>query len=223
MNQKGGAGKTTLLLHLLITAWLKGAKVSLVDLDPQRSAEKWYAHREARTRKDAPVIVHALVDELSSVLEEARRKKVDLVMIDTPAAIDKTMIYSAAAADLIVVPTRTAQIDIDALEETLQTLKNMHALAKVVVVMNAPRAKDKKGKGGGDEVAVRDLAEKRFGVPVASVVIDDLADLSRSLDAGKGIAEQAPKSAAAKDIAALFKYLEKQPAPGLSRIGRASA
>ena len=46
MNQKGGAGKTTLLLHLLITAWLKGRVVSLIDLDPQRSAEKFYEHRE---------------------------------------------------------------------------------------------------------------------------------------------------------------------------------
>lgn len=208
INQKGGAGKTTLLLHLLITAWRKGRAVSLIDLDPQRSAEKFADHREAKTAKDEPVIVHAVVDELSRVLDVARARGVDLVMIDTPAAIDKTMIYAAAAADLIVIPTRTSQMDIDALEETLTTLRNMHALAKAVVIVNAPRERDKKDKKGKDETAVRDLVERRFAVPLATVVIADQAELSRALDLGKGIAEKAPRSATARAVEELFDWLD---------------
>ena len=60
MNQKGGAGKTTVLLNLMITARAKGRKTTLIDLDPQRSAEKWADLREIRAKKDEPVIVHAV-------------------------------------------------------------------------------------------------------------------------------------------------------------------
>lgn len=210
MNQKGGSGKTTLLLQLLIIAWLRGLVVTLIDLDPQRSAEKWSALREARTNDEEPVVVHAVADELSELLDEARARNVDLVLIDTPAAIDKTMIYAAAAADLIVVPTRTAQVDVDALDDTLTTLRKIHALAKAVVVINAPRAKEKKDKKDKDEASVREIVEKRFAVPIASVVIADMPEVSRSLDVGKGISEKSPRSAAAKDMMALFDWIDRR-------------
>ncbi len=219
MNQKGGAGKTTVLLNLMITARAKGRKTTLIDLDPQRSAEKWADLREIRAKKDEPVIVHALVDELNDILDEARERKLDLVMIDTPAAIDKTMIYAAAAADVIVVPTRTSQLDLDALEETLTTLRNMHALTKAVVVVNAPRTDDKKG---GDIAAVRALAENGFNVPVAGVVLADSGEISRALDAGKGIAEKSRSSAAAKAFATLFDWIDKRGEKPTMRIGRSA-
>lgn len=227
MNQKGGSGKTTLLLHLLISAWLKKKQrrdsVSLIDLDPQRSAEKWSALRVDRIDKEVPVVVDAVVDELRSMLQEARTRGVDILLVDTPAVIDKTMIYAAAAADIILVPTRTSQVDLDALEETLQTLENMRALEKAVVVINAPRSAEKKPKTASDEPAVRALVEGRFRCPLAPVVIGDLAELSRALDSGRGIGEVAPRSAAAQSVDKLLEWLLKRGKLAVSQSGRGAA
>ncbi|MDX2156458.1 MAG: ParA family protein [Hyphomicrobiaceae bacterium] len=216
MNQKGGVGKTTLLLHLLVAAWLREREVCLIDLDPQGSAEQWADVREAKTRSGEPVVEHGMVDRLKDMLKAAEAKGVDLALVDTPGAVDRTMIYAAHAADLIIIPTRTSQLDLHSLEVTLETLEKMHALAKVVVVVNAVRANDK-------AVAVRELVEKRFAVPLVSVALRDRPEFSRSLDVGKGITEKSPKSAAARELEDLFDWLSKRDSRFTDPARRASA
>jgi chromosome partitioning protein len=46
LNPKGGSGKTTLSTHLVRAFHERGAKVLLVDSDPQGSASDWHAARE---------------------------------------------------------------------------------------------------------------------------------------------------------------------------------
>jgi chromosome partitioning protein len=46
VNQKGGAGKTTAALHLAGEWARQGARVTLVDADPQGSALDWSQQRE---------------------------------------------------------------------------------------------------------------------------------------------------------------------------------
>lgn len=195
VSQKGGVGKTTLVLHLSIAAMMAGRAVSVIDLDPQRSAEQWSEHREARVRADEPIIVHGTPTSLDGMLAAARETSTDLVIIDTPPTVDKSLIYAAAAGHLVIVPTRSSVLDQFALKETLEYLKRIGALAKTIVVLNAPSS-DKKGI---EEIAK--VARDGFRVALVETTLEDQVDLAKSLREGKGITEGGRKSKAAKAAA----------------------
>jgi chromosome partitioning protein len=201
LSQKGGSGKSTLILHLAIAAMADGRVTSVIDLDPQKSAEKWSVLREQKTGNEDPVIVHGLPTRLAAMLESA--KDTDLVLIDTPPIIDQTTIFAAAAADLIIVPTRTSILDEQALDDALATLGASHALPKAVVVLNAPGS-DQKARA-----SIINLARKRHRVPVLDAGLQDRLEFRKSLGVGKGVTELMPDSPAAKELAKLYKALCK--------------
>jgi chromosome partitioning protein len=203
VSQKGGSGKSTVILHLAIAATAAGRVASVIDLDPQKSAEKWSAVREVKRKVEDPIIVHGLPNQLASMLDRARETGHELVLIDTPPVIDKTTIFAAAAAGLIIVPTRTSILDEQALDETLSTLRAAQALHKVVVLINAAGA-DLKAKE-----AIKRLARKAHKVPVLSTELEDRLDFRTSLASGRGVTEAAARSDAGKELKRLYEALIK--------------
>lgn len=181
----------------------------LIDADPQRTAHKWSETRESKDGTELPIVIDAIAEGLKDTLRSAREKKFDVVFIDTPGSIDKTMIFAAAASDCLLIPTRTAKADLDSLAETLETLESMRLLDKVIVVVNAPRAKAK-GAGADDDMeAVRKLVVDRFRCVLAPVIVKDLPEISRSLDTGSSIAEDNPTRATGKALEKLFNFVVK--------------
>ena len=201
VSQKGGSGKTTLAINLAIAAQLKGDAVSIIDLDPQRSAEQWAEMRENRTSNEEPTVVHGTPTSLDAMLASARQTSTDLVLIDTPPAVDRSMIYAAAAADLVIVPTRADVFDEFSLIETLDYLKRIGCLHKTVAVLNAP-SKDKAGVE-----KVRKIATETFNARLLPLTVENQPELAIALRDGRSIVETAPKKAAAKIVQKVFKEL----------------
>lgn len=191
VSQKGGSGKTTLLLHVSVLALHKGLSVSVLDLDPQRSAEQWSELREELLDTDEPAVVHGTPADLDGMLEAAADTETDLVLIDTPPAVDKSLVFAAAAAHLVIVPTRLGVLDQFSLRETLDYLKRISAIGKTMVVLNGA-ASDRKGRADIERIA------REFGAAVSAGILRDQADFVSSLGAGKGITESAPKSRGTK-------------------------
>lgn len=216
VSQKGGTGKTTLVVHVSVAALNAGVEVSVFDLDPQRSAEQWSELRESLLGTQEPAVVHGAPTSLDGMLAAARETDTELVLIDTPPALDKHMIYAAAVADVVVVPTRASILDSFALRETLDYLGKIHALAKAVVVLNAPGS-DKKDR---DDIA--DVADA-FAVPVLPTTVEDLAELATTLRDGKGVTEGTPRRKGAKSIQDIYSQLvalDRKLARGQRKVNR---
>lgn len=203
LSQKGGSGKTTLVLHLAVAAIEQGSAVSIIDLDTQRSAEKWAELRERKARKSAPAIVHGLPHDIDNMIEAAREAETDLVIVDTPPATNNTTLRAGGVADMIIVPTRSSTLDVEALRETLQALADSNKLERTVVVVNAPSA-DKAMIG-----EIRRVAREDFGVPIVAREVAHAEALATSLGKGKGITEQSRRSAAAVALTGLLDELFK--------------
>lgn len=197
-NQKGGVGKTTMVINLAIAALRNGIATTVLDLDTQKSAERFAELRTDLTGEEAPVVVHGTADSLKEMVEAAREGCVELLMLDCPGALDRTMLLAATLADIVVVPTRSSVLDRHALRDTLDYLEMSGKIGKCLVVLNAAR----EGRGGGiDEVAA--LAQE-FGVPVATTQLEDLRAFSVTLAKGRSVVEGATRSKAAQSVEALL-------------------
>jgi len=119
VTQKGGSGKTTLAICLAAAAREAGERVFLIDLDPQRSLSRW---RHQRDSHDIPVEAIA-IENLQAALAILARRKVTLVIIDTPASDTPVSDAAIEAASLCLIPVRPAIFDIWASELTRQKLK----------------------------------------------------------------------------------------------------
>jgi chromosome partitioning protein len=202
LSRKGGSGKTTLAIHLAVQAQAGGRKVLLIDTDPQGSAAAWWNARTDAT----PAMEQATPDQLDRLLGTARATGIDLAIIDTRPSVEADAVQVAALSDFILIPTRPAILDLRAILATLDIVKGSRLRAALVLnACPAPR-------GSGDASATVDArnALKAFGIPVAPVSIIQRAALSHALVGGMAASETEPDGKAAKEMRALWRFVEKE-------------
>jgi len=202
LSRKGGSGKTTLAIHLVVAAQTRGRRVLLIDADPQGSAAAWWQARAEAT----PELEAVTPDKLNELLATARKSGIDLAIIDTRPSVEADAAQVAALSDFVLIPTRPAILDLRAILGTLDIVKG--SSIRAALVLNACQAP----RGAGDASATSDArtALKAFGVPVAPVAIIQRAALSQALLGGMTASETDPGGKAAKEILALWRFVEKE-------------
>lgn len=195
VSQKGGAGKTTIAVHLAVCAELAGHRAAIIDVDPQASALEWYHRRQA----DTPEVIRATPEQLSSLLDQARKNGANVVLIDTAPHSERGALVAAGLADRVLIPCRPAAFDVAAIGTTLGLLRLSGTIDRAAIVLNAvpPR-------GAQVEEAARGLSALAKVVPVR---LAQRAAYAYAVNDGRSVEEFEPHGKAAEEIRALYRWI----------------
>lgn len=174
---KGGGPKTATVRNLAVAAAVAGRRVGTLDTDPQGSLTHWHGLRPA----DAAPILHEQ-RPLGTVTERPTPQGLDLLVIDTPTAVENFPQATALlfdCADLVLVPVRPGPEDLVSLQAMLPYLRARRRPMRLLLSQVVPRLR---------ETADARAIVSAMGV-VAPVEIPQLQEVPRSFIAGLGTAE----------------------------------
>ena len=216
-SRKGGGGKSTVVRHLAIEAAIQGdGPVCIIDADPMLGLAQWWSRRVA----DEPRLLHSLITEesvtamnvrrlvgegnlplpieqISSALKSASRAGYKICIIDTAPAADNDVRTCVRHADLVLMPVRATQDDLDAVGETLKLVKSEGRAG--AFVLNAAQ------KGAlSTRAAANALVHKG---ELAEPTIHRAEAIPASRSSGETIGELAPGSSPAEEFQQLWRYV----------------
>lgn len=112
---KGGTGKTTITTALAVAAVAEGARVALLDHEPQGSLTFWHARRG---KPDNPKLIADAPDPVATAKQLARSH--DYLFVDTSPSPIVALDRAIEAADLVIIPTHASFFDLGAIRTTVE-------------------------------------------------------------------------------------------------------
>lgn len=109
VQEKGGAGKTTLLTALAAMIAKDGARIAVIDTDPQKHLYAWAS-------KEQTPLDWLYVEDDEKLLPTVKKLKAadpayDLILVDTAGFKSAMAMHAIAAASLILIPTKANEAD----------------------------------------------------------------------------------------------------------------
>ena len=196
-SQKGGSGKTTLAGHLAVAADRAGAgPVALVDTDPQGSLSEWWNARQAET----PLFARTASSRLAVDIERMRGLGIELLIIDTPPAIEATIVEVIRQVDLVIIPARPSPHDLRAAGATVDMVQRLGKPLIFALNGATPRARI---------TAEAVMALSQHGT-LAPVVIHHRTGFAASMIDGRTVMEIAGDERSAAEVSQLWDYVSRR-------------
>ena len=126
-NPKGGAGKTTSALLLAGELAAKGARVAIIDADPERWISQWakLPGKPATIDIIADVSEDTIVDHI-----ENAAKKAQFVIVDLEGTASLMVANAIGMSDLVLIPTQGASMDAKGAAKTIKLIRNQERMAR---------------------------------------------------------------------------------------------
>jgi chromosome partitioning protein len=203
-GQKGGVGKSTTAICVAVAAFERGARVLLVDADPQGTVRTWGDVAAERGRKAPTVVAMGASMHKPGQLRDVAASY-DATFIDCPPRHGEVQRSAMMVADVVVLPCGPSAADAWALAASLDVVNEARAmreelLACVVITRKLGRTALAKG--------ARAVLEPS-GLPVLRAELGSRVAYQEALAAGMGITTYAARDAGTRETFELLDELER--------------
>ena len=198
LNQKGGVGKSTLSTNAADYLHRHGAKVLLIDADPQGTTTTWAALRD-----ELPFPVMQLTRKNMAKEILAHASNYDHLVIDGPPRAEMLSRAVIIASDLVVLPIEASGASDWASKTTIQqvveaqqfkeTLKSVFLVSRIIPNTVISRS-------------IRDHVAEH-GIPLLTATIANRVPFAEALTMGHSIFEWAPNSRAANEFSTVMQEI----------------
>jgi chromosome partitioning protein len=199
LNQKGGVGKTTLAVNLASCLARSGARVLLVDADPQGSALDWAAARQSEPLFSVVGFPRPSIHKEIGQIGQGY----DHIVIDGPPRVTDLARSAIMASDLVVIPVQPSPYDIWAAEEVVKLIDEARVYKdclKSVFVVNRKITNTAIGRDVREALAA-------YPVPVLDASVTQRVVFAEAAAQGKAVFEIDPGGSAAIEIEAMTAEL----------------
>lgn len=170
-SSKGGVGKSTVCAALGAALALRGERVLILDLDQNRTVERWYRKTAVNDIAVDGLTVEAVpasrfTDRLRDLGQEG---DFDHVLIDLAGAREVTLFKAIARADLVIIPAQASEPDIREALVIVSDVKDVEETAGRVIPYQILLTKMYPLRTRVSDFAYQELARLKF--PLFKTVI----------------------------------------------------
>ncbi len=126
-NPKGGAGKTTAALVLASELASKGAKIVIIDADPEKWISQWGSL--PGKLKNIKIVGDVTEDSIVDQIEVAAAKS-QFVVVDLEGTASLMVANAIGMSDLVIIPTQGASMDARGAAKTIKLIRNQERMAR---------------------------------------------------------------------------------------------